>query len=226
MSWTAIDRTKLRRALRSAGEDTIFYLLDRAIELLPDPQLLELVRPYLPLEPLAPDTHDTGGLLADVEAFARASLAGEYYEDFLVNSRNCMDTSSGTRAWITECRRLLDRSIAADDLPRAVVREAIERIFDLLRRIDACREDIIFFADEAGSWQVGVDWARFPCWFACLAETTAPDEYAREVVSAVHEFESYLRDQHLADAHRLATPQQALALRAAIDAAERSRGPR
>jgi len=226
MSYAEIDPTKLRKALRSLGEDRVFYLLDRAIDLLPEAQLLELVRPYLPVEPLAPDANGAPGLLAAVEAFERESLAGEYYEEFFVNSGNYTQTSMGTRAWIADCRRLLDRCVDADELPRTVVREALERIFGLLRRVDECQDDIAFFADEAGSGQVGVEWGRlFPCWFACLAKTAGPEEFAREAVITIHEFETYRSDSHLAAALRLATPPQRLALRSAIDTAAHSRAP-
>ncbi len=63
-----------------------------------------------------------------MKAFEQASLRGEYYEDFNVNSKNFMDKSKGTRAWISECRRCLDRCVAqakTDD--PADVREAFER---------------------------------------------------------------------------------------------------
>jgi hypothetical protein len=47
-------------------------------------------------------------------------------------------------------------------------------------------DEVIFFADEAGSWQVGVDWrtvfpAYFAAYFGCLAEAAAADEFAKPV---------------------------------------------
>jgi hypothetical protein len=105
------------------------------------------------------------------------------------------------------------------------VRDALERIFGLLRHIDEGHDDVVFFADEGGSWQVGVDWAKvFPCWFACLAATAAPDEYARQVLAAVEEFERFHRDKHLATARRIATPEQRNALQAATRSADPSPG--
>ena len=48
-------------------------------------------------------------------------------------------------------------------------------------------------APQAGSWQVGVDWAKvFPCWFECLAATAEPDEYARQVLAVVDEIRECL----------------------------------
>jgi hypothetical protein len=129
------------------------------------------------LERLRADGQRKPGLLEDVKTFEAASLAGEYYESFGVNSKNCAVLSKATCAWISRCRRLLDRCIAeAESGNRAQALAAFEIIFSLLRRLDS-GEEVVFFAHEAGSWQVGVDWPKvFPAWFACLAATTAPYE--------------------------------------------------
>jgi hypothetical protein len=50
-------------------------------------------------------------------------------------------------------------------------------LFGLLNHIDKGRDDVIFFEDEGGAWQVGVDWARvLPVWFKVLAATAGPEE--------------------------------------------------
>jgi len=51
-------------------------------------------------------------------------------------------------AWVRPGRR---------EQPRQPVREAFELLLGLLRRIDK-GDDVIFFADEEGSWRIGVDW--------------------------------------------------------------------
>lgn len=128
-----------------------------------------------------------------------------------------METSTGTRAFIADCNRLLDRCVARmphDDA--AEIREAMELIFDLLRYIDECHDDVVFFADEAGAWQVGVDWATvFPAWFSCLSGVTAPDDFARRVIEVVDELDAHDRERHLAEALRLGTPSQRNALKLA-----------
>jgi hypothetical protein len=193
-------------------------MLDDAIDLLPQSKVVKLVGQYLDVTKLRPDAKAKGTLLAEVQAFERASLKGEYYElqRELEDAPSCMlglETSTGTRAWIAECRRLLGRCIEAKKVPPAEARDAFERIFGLLRHIDEGHDDVVFFADEGGSWQVGVDWATvFPCWFACLAATAAPEEYARQALAAVDELEKFHRDKHLATARRIATPEQRKAL--------------
>lgn len=218
-----IDRTKLRARIRHLKDEYMFYMLDEAIELLPPARLAKLVSPYIDLKQLQPDPASASGgrsLLSETKAFDARSRAGHYYEGFNVNSRNFMETSAGTRAFIADCRRLLDRCIAAasSDDP-AEARASFEIIFDLLRSINACNDDIVFFADEGGAWQVGVDWAKvFPAWFRCLSRTSAHEEFAQAVVKAVDDFEHYARDTHFATARKWGTSEQRRALAEAVKA--------
>lgn len=92
----------------------------------------------------------------EVRKFHAASMGGQYYESFAVNSKNFMEKSQGTEAFIAEFDRLLGRCVrAAEAGPRPPVREAFELLFGLLRHIAEGHDDVIFFADEAASWQVG-----------------------------------------------------------------------
>ena len=153
-------------------------------------------------------------LLSDAKRFEKASLAGEYYESFGVNSRNYREQSAGTSEWIAEYRRLLDRCVisAREDNP-AEVREAMNILFGLLDHLDQGRDDVIFFADEGGSWQVGVDWANvLPAWFKVLAATVGPQEYAERITTLLSRHYSYGRDKMLVVARRIATPDQRKAL--------------
>jgi predicted RNase H-like HicB family nuclease len=89
---------------------------------------------------------------------------------------------------------------------------AFEVVFNLLRRIDD-GEDIVFFADEGGSWQVGVDWkVVFSAWFACLAQTATPEEYARRVVQVIEDLDEPDQAKHMAEARRAAMPAHRRAL--------------
>jgi hypothetical protein len=148
-----IDRDKLRAAIRKLPREYAFYMLDDAIDLLSAPKLHKVVRKYLDLRRLGLDSEKATktSLLARVTVFEMASLAGEYYDPFDVNSRNFMEKSNGTTARIGECHRLLDRCVEeAKRSNPAEVRQAFDIIFGLLDRINECREDIVFFADEAG----------------------------------------------------------------------------
>lgn len=55
MSGKGIDLDKLRAAIRWLDDEYVYYMLDAAIELLPQTDLARVVRPYLDLEKLRPD---------------------------------------------------------------------------------------------------------------------------------------------------------------------------
>ena len=154
-------------------------------------------------------------LLQEVRKFHAASLRGEYYDTFNVNSKNFMVKSEGTEEFIAEFERLLRTCIrVAEKSPRTPVREAFELLFALLRRIDKSPDDVIFFADEAGSWQVGVDWrAALPAYFRCLADGTSAEAFASEVDRTITDFANYERPRHLGAARRVANAGQKAALR-------------
>ena len=86
-------------------------------------------------------------------------------------------------------------------------------LFGLLNHIDKGNDDVIFFADEGGSWQVGVDWAKvLPVWFKVLSATAEPEEYAERITAMLSRHYSYGRDKMLAIARRTATTDQRKAL--------------
>ena len=178
-----IDRSKLRDAIRRQGNECIFGMLDVAIELLPQAKLRKLISGYLNPAELYADGGAKQELLAEVQAFHGASLAGRYCQAFSVNSKNFMDKSSATLAWMADCSRLLDRCvIRAKKEDPAIVRQAFDLIFGLLDRIDAGDDDIVFFADEGGSWALGIDWEKvLPAWFTVLSATAEPGEYAQRI---------------------------------------------
>ena len=211
-----IDRDKLRAQIRKLGNEHVFYMLDDAIELLPRAKLHKIAKKYLDLKRLRPDGQQAArpSLLRDVKRFEKASLAGEYYESFGVNSKNYREQSAGTSAWIAEYLRLLDRCVTdAKKSNPAEVPEAMDILFGLLDRIDKCLDDVIFFADEGGSWQVGVDWANvLPVWFKVLSATAEPEEYAQRITALLSCHYSYGRDKMLAIARRTATTDQRKAL--------------
>lgn len=110
-----IDRDKLRAAIRRLGDEYVRYMLDDAIGLLPPAKLRKIAKNYIDLNRLRPDPEKAtkANLLADVRLFEKASLAGEYYESFAVNSKNYTHKSAGTSSWIAAFHRLLDRCVTS-----------------------------------------------------------------------------------------------------------------
>ena len=209
-----IDRDKLRAAIRREGSDCIFHMLDVAIELLPQSKLRRLIAGYINPAELYADGEGKQELMAAVQAFHKASLAGKYYQAFAVNSKNYTDTSSGTLAWIADCGRLLEQCVScAKTGDPATVCQAFELVFSLVDRIDAGDDEILFFADEGGSWALGIDWEKvLPAWLRVLSATTDPGEYAQRVDAILKKQYANDRSQLVAVARRLATPAQRSAL--------------
>ncbi len=226
MAKSQIDREKLRVFVRRLPDEHLLQILNRAIDLLPKTRLGQLIEGFVDPQELRAERASPGSVLDAVKAFNDASLRREYYESFDVNSKNFMQMSRGTSTWIAECNRLLDRCVAlAHKGEYATAGESFGMIFALLRLIDEGYDDVIFFADEAGSWQVGVDWRKvLPAWFTCLGQTAEPEEYGREVVSMIDDFVAYDRERFLKRARASASPSQKKALSRLIRAAK-SRPP-
>lgn len=209
----ALDMAKVKAALRSPPQETLLDILSRAIDRIPLERLPEVLGPAVPLKEVQEGPSAGKALLKAAKAFRAGSLRGDYYDYFDVNSKNCSEMSEGTEDWIAECKRLHASCIAQAPVgPPEVVREAFEIIFDLLRRIDN-GEEVVFFADEAGSWQVEVDWDEvLPAYFGCLSKTANPREYAKVVKGLVAEFAGDDKARYLRPAKKAATPEQGRAL--------------
>ena len=184
------DLEGLRRALRGLTRGNLLIIAERAAELVPKSKLKALLADFVQFEAVAMTTSGPASVLDEVRKFHAASMGGQYYEGFNVNSKNFMEKSNGTEAFIAEFQRLVGQCVrAAEAEPRSAVREAFELLFKLLRHIDEGNDDIIFFADEGGSWQVGVDWRTvFPAYFRCLVETASAEEFAQVVNQVIRDF--------------------------------------
>lgn len=221
-----VDIEKLRAALRQMSRGNLLSIANRAIELVPRARLGSLVAGMVRLDLLSGGTRDAVSLLDEVRKFHDACLRRDYYDSFDVNSKNCMDTSEGTDAFMVEFERLIDKCIRESAKGRSsTVRDSFELLFALLRRLDRDPDSVVFFADEGGSWQVGVDWrAALAAYFRCLADGTPAEHFAREVDRAIADFADYDRPKHLATARRVASAEQKVALRSL--AARKQRGSR
>ena len=216
MTRRVIDPEKLRVALRRLSRGDLLAIAERATELVPRAKLRALVGDFVQLDELAESKSGAAPLREEVRAFHEASLRGDHYESFAVNSKNFMQKSEGTEEFIAEFDRLVGKCVrASEKTPGPPLREAFEFLFGLLRHIDEGHDDVVFFADEGGSWQLGVDWrAALPAYFRCLADSASPEDFAREVDRAIKDFAEYERPRHLTAARRVASTEQRAALRA------------
>jgi len=197
------------------GGEYIFYMLDDAITLLPETKLRKVVENYLDPTELCSSGTQNQGLLVEAKAFQAASRSGAYYNDAAGRGRNREENPVETLAWIADCRRLLDRcTIQAKKHNKAAeVCQAFEIVFGLLDHIDECGDDVVFFADEDGSWQMGIDWEKvLPTWFSVLSATIEPADYARRIDAVLNSHYTEGRAKMLSVARRIATPAQRQAL--------------
>jgi len=216
MAEPLVDRDKFRAALRTLRPEDLFHMLDEAIELLPQDELLGLAKPYLNVSTLMEDGNPKEDLFMEVKAFEKRSLGGEYFEPFDVNWKNCSAQSMGTTAWIAEYGRFLKRCVAEENLgDPAALRESFDILFGLVDLIDEGSDEVLFFADDGGSWEFGEDWNEIlPPWFRVLSATAAPEEFAERVFAILNARSPFGRDKMLAAAHKTAAPGQAKALAA------------
>jgi hypothetical protein len=210
----AIDREKVRAHARRMDGVELRIWLNRAIDLLPDQAFGALVGGEQYLRGFLADGGPTPELLSVIKVFHHESLQGQYFEDFKVNSSNCTDLSDGTEIFISEHSRLVDECLRAENEGDYLVAgQGLALLIDLMREIDRCERDIVFFADESGSWQVTVDWLRvLPAWYRCIAPSTDPDTWADLVLSTSKEFAAGDRKSILKEARGIGTPAHQAAL--------------
>jgi hypothetical protein len=228
VSGAAVDAEKLHVALRRMPRGRLLIVAERALEIVPRAKLCQFVGDMVRLEELTEGKPGHASLLDEVRKFHDASLSHEYYESFHVNSKNYMEKSRGTEAFLAEFARVIGKCVRATaNGPRRPVREPFELLFALLRCIDEDPDSVVFFADEGGSWQVGADWREvLPAYFRCLAEGASGDEFAREVDRAITDFADYDRQHQLTAARRVASVEQEAALRRSTTPRDRSQRPR
>lgn len=204
-----IDWEVLEPALRKLKKDDLLQLLQDAYQELPASRVVSVfgkwvdVTTFMSSTPAAPRR-----LLDAVQRFHADSLAGQYYEEFNVNSQNFMEKSEGTELWISECNQLFDKCVELSGRGHhAEVCSAMDLLFELLAQIDTGSDAIIFFADEGGSWQVGVDDERvLLAYFASLAAVAKSEEYADRAAEIIERHGSHNRDKLLKAARKAAAP--------------------
>lgn len=203
--------------LRTLSRGSLLIIAERAAELIPADQLAALLGDLV-----HPDASASGqlrsppGLVDDARSFFDAAMAGNYYEAVEINNRGRQEQSAGTDAFVAEFDRLVRRCVhAADHGDFVAVRDSIELLLDLLRHVDEGNDDVLFFADDGGSRNVGVNW-RFvlPAYFKCLAADLSPTEFAHIVVSTIEEFVRCNHPHYLAVALTVANDEQRRALEA------------
>lgn len=168
-----IDSNTLRAELRALPRGTLLLIAERAIELITRDQLDVLLGDIVqinegPMEPGSDEPASIVGtsLLGEVRSFHDGVMNGEFYEHVEINNTGRQEQSGGTDAFIAEFDRLMRSCVRAseDDIEPDVgdsfaheVRRCFELLFALLRRIDKGNDDVLDFADDGSSLDVGVN---------------------------------------------------------------------
>ena len=210
MSDIRMDLSALRRELQALPRGELLVVAQRAIEMLPEAALPALLGDIVRIEQCLQTRARTPPLFDEVREFNASAMSGQFHDSFDGNQRDWSQQSRGTDSFKAEFNRLLGRCVRqADADAGAMVRESFESLFGLLRHIDECMDDVVFFADEGGSWCIGVDWRKaLPAYFRCLALTASPEEFARSVDRVIGDFVEHDRGRFLEHARRAASAAQ------------------
>jgi len=219
MARKQIDWEVLEPALRKLKKEELLKVLRNAYQALPASGVVSIFSAYVDLTTLdlpSPSRKSAAphGLREAVQNFYAESLAGQYYESFNVNSKNFMEKSEGTELWISKCNQLFKKCVELSAQGHhAEVHSAMDLLFELLAQLDTDSDKIIFFADEAGSWQVGInDKKVLPVYFTSLAAVAEPEKYAARVMEVIKERGAYASEKFLEAARKAANEAQRKAL--------------
>lgn len=183
LSWTEVarvDRERLWWAMGALDRGDLMQLLVRALAEVPAARLETVFRDHArPGDIGAKRDQPEDSVLAEVGKFCDLARTGHFYEPIPYRGS---EQSRGAQEFVARCNVLFDRCVEEHGLadPRDL-RTAFELLLDLMRRIDD-GEEVVYFTDEAGSWQVGVVWTRvLPAYFSCLARTAPEAEFLATV---------------------------------------------
>jgi hypothetical protein len=217
-----VDRTQLLDILKRQKKAVLLGLLERSFDEM-EPKQQRAVFGGLTKKPPTAKVR-AAALLKDVEQFERDSLAGKYYQSFLINSKNWTHIPDKTHEWFDRLGDLLkdsSRLTAQGDHAGAVA--CFERLSALIEVMESGDKEIVF-ADELGSWMIPV---REEIWVAdylvSLAATTTPDEFAAKTIPlvrrdsiqsfAAHAYQSALKAASQDQATRLKAELEQLQIR-------------
>ena len=173
------DLEKLRAELRSLRRGDLLKIAERATVLLPTDDLEGLLGDFMKLDVVAERNSPQVPLIEEVQKFYGESLAGRHFDEIEGKAKHRVEHSWGTDSFNAELDHLLRRCVHDSSLgPSTSVCDAFELLFRLLRHIDEGHDDVVFFSDESGSWQFGIDWPRvLPAYFRSLAESVSAEDF-------------------------------------------------
>ena len=179
-----VDRTQLFDILKHQKKAVLLDLLAHAFDEM-EPKQQRAVFGALTKKPATAKVK-AAALLEEVEQFRRDSLAGKYYQFFMINSKNWTHIPDKTDEWFERLGDLLkDSSKLTGQGDHAEAVACFDRLNALIEAMESGDKEIVF-AEELGSWMIPV---REEVWVAdyltSLATTTTPDEFAAKAIPLI-----------------------------------------
>ncbi|MFK7984046.1 MAG: hypothetical protein AB8G86_28980 [Saprospiraceae bacterium] len=123
-------------------------------------------------------------LLDDIENFYEKSLAGYYYESFMINSKNFSDVPEETDEWFDELSHYLDfTSYLVEAKNYKIAVKCFKILFELIDKMEAGEE--IVFAHELGNWMIHANSDYIENYVIALAQTLSVEEYVAILIPLI-----------------------------------------
>jgi hypothetical protein len=221
-----VDRTQLFAILKRQTKAALLDLLERSFDEMEPKQQRAVFGALMKKPPTAKVKGAT--LRKEVETFERDSLAGKYYQFFMINSKNWTHIPDKTEEWFDRLGDLLkdaSRLTAQGDHTDAVA--CFDRLSALIDAMELGTKEIVF-ADELGSWMIPVEekvWVAD--YLTSLSATEVPDTFTAKALPLIRRdssqsfyanaYKSALKAANAAQAARLKAELQRLKIRTGSD---------
>lgn len=171
-------------SIRRLERERLLILAARTVDRLAVDDLEVLLADHERGTPTPEGPHREDSLVGAVEHFCTEARSGAYFQELWTKGKyRSFLPSPKTEEFGAKLTLLLDLCVAeAEDADPKEVCGAYEMLLGLLQEIDRFdRDDIVFWADEPGTWQLGIDWARvIPPYLRCLAKVLPPKEFGEK----------------------------------------------
>lgn len=171
-------------SIRILERERLLILAARSLDHLAVDDLEVLLADHERGTPTLVGPHQDVSLVEAVEHFCEAARTGAYFQELWAKGRHgSFLPSPKTEEFGAKLALVFDLCVArAEEGDPMEVCAAYEMILGLLDEIDRFdRDDIVFWADEPGTWQLGIDWGRvLPPYLECLAKVVPPKEFGEK----------------------------------------------
>lgn len=183
-----INKDILFTAIKKMKKDELLELLDDAYENM-DRQTQRYVFWNL-YNTITAKERTPQKLLAEIKLFYKKSMEGDYYSDFLPNSKSFSDMPEATEEWFGILSNYLDiTSELSESKNYKLSTECFKLLFELIDGME--NGEAIVFADELGDWRINAKSDYVENYIIGLGKTTTIEKYT-EILIPMIQNDSYL----------------------------------